>query len=590
MAESVLTGHAAAPGIATGTAHRFRRYVPPIHRTRSERPEAELAHLRRALDEAVCQLTELERRVRAELTEQDAAIFRAQRGIAEDPTLAEEAAAVIETSQRTAAAAIDSVLRRYERLFAGLGDDGCNRARLTDVRDLRGRLLRILLGADGDPIRAVPERGIVIAKDLSPTDTAQLPRDRVAGFVTAAGGVTSHAAVLARSMGIPAIVGAGSEVLSVEDGTPMALDAGASMETGTVYVRPAPGTERCLQDKANRRRARNQALADAFDPSPKTRDGVRLPVYGNLTKEAQVEECRELGIPGVGLLRTEFLYLGGSGIPEEERQFDVYRQVAEAIAPGPVTIRTFDLGGDKPLPGRLRHAEANPALGVRGLRLSLQSPTMLRAQLRAIIRASQYGNVRILFPMVTTVEDLDRALVELDTAYTEVGLSHGRNLPVGAMIEVPSAVFLARELAQRVDTLSLGTNDLTQYLFAADRLNSAVNEWYRPLHPALFRAIAVVTEAARTSGCTVSVCGEAGGLPRAIPVFVGLGIDELSVTPQLVPQTVARVKQLSREDAVESARRATSCSTEEELAALLTEIEELVTSAEVPALRGSEGL
>jgi phosphoenolpyruvate-protein phosphotransferase len=445
--------------------------------------------------------------------------------------------------------AIEAQAQRYEAM-AGQRF----RERAADLRDVGERVLRILMGSKETGIE-LPENAVILAEDLMPSQTARLDRDRVVAFVTVAGGPTSHTAILARSMGIPAVVGAGPGVLDLPEGASVAVDG----YSGRVVLEPDEETREAFRaqmeaDAAVRasERAASQALA-------RTRDGQRVEVVANLATAADAVTALEAGAEGVGLLRTEFLFQDRTEPPSEDEQAAIYSRVAETMAPRPVIIRTLDIGGDKPAPYLELPEEANPFLGWRAIRISLAMPEFFKTQLRAILRADTAGNVHVMFPMIATVEEVARAqalLAEAARELTASGISHADVIPTGIMVEIPSSAQIADLLAPMVDFFSIGTNDLTQYTFAADRTNARVAGIADPLHPAVLRQIDRVIRAAHEAGRWVGLCGELAGQPEAIPVLLGLGLDEFSMSAVSIPAAKALLARLTLPEAQALAQKA----------------------------------
>ena len=482
--------------------------------------------------------------------EHDAAIFDAQLLLLEDDDLVGAAVRLIDQegarADRAWRRAVDVLDGRFEALA-----DPYLRARAQDVRSVGDQVLAHLLGMEfgGDAVK-----GVVVAADLTPAQAARLDPAHVDGIVTAYGSPVSHGAILARSLGIPAVVAAGEAVLTVPDGTVLVVDGTA----GAVIVDPPPETLTDYLDRATAQRRQAETLiATAADPAVTT-DGLVVEVTANIASVDDALAAVRNGADAVGLLRTEFLFLDRQDAPTEDEQLAAYLAVADAIGGRRLTVRTLDAGGDKPLPYLPSPIEANPFLGRRGIRLSLHQVTLFKHQLRALVRTGLQHPVTVLFPMVTTLDELEMARRLLAEAAAEVGGPSG-GLPVGfevgVMIEVPALALTARALAPHVDLFSIGTNDLAQYTLAAERGNAAVNHLADPLHPAVLRLIAAVTEAAG-SRVRVALCGEIGSEAAAAPVLVGLGVHELSMSPPAIPVIKDAVRSLSATEARALARRA----------------------------------
>lgn len=549
----VLRGLAAAPGWAVGRARFLDRAELEIPRYRVADPAGEWARYKAAVAQAQADLEALAAQVQTELGEAQARIFQAHALALTDPDL--EAAirtAITEQGWNAEAAvsdAITTLARRYEAMTGPRFQE-----RAADLRDVGARVVRLLMAAPETPL-ALEADTIILADDLAPSQTATLDRRRVVAFCTARGGPTAHTAILARSLGLPAVVGIGPALLAeVKNGAWLAVDG----TTGTVVVEPDAETRAAFQAQQAAYLAQRRAAAAAAQRPARTRDGRRVEVVANLGAAAEVEAALAAGAEGVGLLRTEFLFQDRHEPPGEEEQTAAYTQVAAAMAPRPVIIRTLDIGGDKPAPYLDMPAEANPFLGWRAIRIALALPDFFKTQLRAILRAAVSDNVRVMFPMVATLAELDAARRLLAAAAAELdaaGIPHRYPIPVGMMVEVPAAVVLADQMAPLVDFFSIGTNDLSQYTFAADRGNARVAALADALHPAVLRQIARVIDVAHAAGKWVGVCGELAGLPEAIPVLVGLGLDEFSMAPPAIPAAKALIGRLTVPAATALARR-----------------------------------
>jgi multiphosphoryl transfer protein len=531
--QGALAGLPAAPGSAIGPARHFRAQAPEIPTAAAADPQEEWAALERALEQVRTEIRATRDSVAARAGEYSAAIFDAHLLFLDDDALLEPTRrAVFEQGQNAAQAwhaAAEAVASEYRGL-----DDEYLRARAEDLAGVASQVVAHLVG--GKTPASVAEPGIVVAADLTPGDTAALDRELVRGIATAHGGPTSHSAILARSLGIPAAVGLGEELLEVAEGTPLVLDG----DTGAVYVEPAPELFRDYEQRGAKRQADAQrALATAPQPA-QTQDGRRIEVVANVGSPEDVDAAVANGAEGVGLLRTEFLFLERDSLPSEDEQYAAYTDIAKRLQGRPLILRTLDVGADKPLPYLPRPAEANPFLGVRGIRLGLAQPELLETQLRAALRVAAEHPLKVMFPMVSTLEEYRQALSLLGNA---------GDLEVGIMVEVPAAALAAEVFAPEVDFFSLGTNDLVQYTMAAERGNQAVAGLADGLHPAVLRLIRAVVEAADAHGKWVGVCGELGSDPAAVPLLVGLGVSELSVNPPAIPETKEAVRRVDAEAA-----------------------------------------
>jgi phosphocarrier protein FPr len=554
-APGVIRGIAASPGIAVGPTFHFK----PAHIDSENLAEfSGDGHMRlpEALARAREQLAELGQRMRDKNLHEEAAIFDAHREMLEDADLIESTQTRMDSGQ-SAQRAWQATIDERAAAIASL-DDPLLAARANDLRDVGGRVLRLMLGL-GEQRVALPDTPVVvIARELTPSDTATFDAGRVLGLGLTTGGPTSHVAILARALGLPAIVGAEESLLALAEGTPVILNG----SDGTLTPNPAPDAsaqaERAQRQWLDRRRA---AQAQATMPAM-TLDGHRVAVTANAGSVADAAEAVKVGAEGIGLLRTEFLFLERATAPSEAEQYEVYHAIAQAMGDRPVIIRTLDIGGDKPLPYIQLKPEMNPFLGERGLRLCLNRPALFREQLRAILRAAPSGDLRLMFPMVSEITELRQARAIVEELRRELAAPP---VQIGIMVEVPSAALLAEKLAPEVDFFSIGTNDLTQYTLAIDRAHPALAAKHDGLHPAVLRLIAQTVEAAHRYGKRADLCGELGSDEAAVPILVGLGLDELSVSIPAVPLVKALVRTLTLAEVQPLARQALACSTAQEV-------------------------
>jgi phosphotransferase system enzyme I (PtsI) len=541
MTRRALTGRGASAGAALAPAFVVEeRAAAPLPAGTPGGPEGEYARAVEALEATGRALAALAEKVAADAGEEEAAIFEAHADFAADPELADRVEAAT-AGGLPAEEAVTRAFGSFRELLAASGDEYLA-ARAADLDDVRDQVLDRLAGAAE---AAVPTRRVVVvARELTPSQTARMPREHLAALVCEAGSPTSHAAILARALGIPAVVGVAGLLGAVGQGAPVAVD-GAS---GEVIVDPEPADVARVEARTRDEARDRDRLATLREEPGRTADGRRVELAANVNDPGAIDRAREAGAQGSGLVRTEFLFLGAQQAPGVEEQTAYYRRVLEAFAPERVVVRTMDIGADKPVPYIVRQEE-NPALGVRGLRLSLARRELLSDQLRALLRAADAGRLAIMFPMVSRPDELDEALAVLDGLVAEEGVARPE---VGVMIEVPSAALAARRMAARVDFLSLGTNDLLQYLFAADRLLADVAGLPDLFDPDVLRLLGDVVAGAHAEGAWVGVCGEAAADPASAAALVGLGMDELSMTPTAVP----RVKDLLRNVAAADLARA----------------------------------
>ena len=551
--KQTIVGIPASPGVALGIGVHLSAGRQDVLRITVADTDAEWDRFQKAVAQAREQLAEIAERMAQELGDAQARIFQAHSLALGDPDFQAAVEASIRGGHLNAEAALSDAIEAQAQRYEAMAGQRF-RERAADLRDVGERVLRILMGSKETGIE-LPENAVILAEDLMPSQTARLDQDRVVAFVTVAGGPTSHTAILARSMGIPAVVGAGPGVLDLPEGESVAVDG----YSGRVVLEPDEETREAFRaqmeaDAAVRasERAASQALA-------RTRDGQRVEVVANLATAADAVTALEAGAEGVGLLRTEFLFQDRTEPPSEDEQAAIYSQVAETMAPRPVIIRTLDIGGDKPAPYLELPEEANPFLGWRAIRISLAMPEFFKTQLRAILRAATAGNVHVMFPMIATVEEVARAqalLAEAARELTASGIPHADVIPTGIMVEIPSSAQIADLLAPMVDFFSIGTNDLTQYTFAADRTNARVAGIADPLHPAVLRQIDRVIRAAHEAGRWVGLCGELAGQPEAIPVLLGLGLDEFSMSAVSIPAAKALLARLTLPEAQALAQKA----------------------------------
>ena len=548
---NVRKGIPAAPGIAIGPVYHLQHEEIRIDET-FHGASAEEAALQKALDRARGQLVTLHKQMVQSAGAGEAAIFEAHQEILDDPDLLE---GVLERigRQQSAARAWQATIDSRAKTLAALKDP-LLAGRAADVQDVGYRVLRLLMGGDEQQVSLPDYPVILVAQDLSPSDTAALDREKILGFCTAAGGPTAHSAIIARALSIPAVVSAGTAVLDIPNLTKVILNG----SNGTLTIEPDAAAIAQAQDQQRQWQAAiSHAAATAADPAI-TQDNHRVEVVANIGGLADAQQAASAGAEGVGLLRTEFLFLDRSDAPTEREQFEVYRDVVQAMAGQPVIIRTLDIGGDKPLPYISVPPEANPFLGERGIRLCLNRPDLLRQQLRAILRAAEFGPLRIMFPMIADLTEWREARAMVADIQKEMGAPA---VEVGIMIEVPSAALMADVFAKEVDFFSIGTNDLTQYTLAMDRMHPSLAGKSDGLHPAVLRLIARTVEAAHANGKWVGVCGELGADAQAVPILVGLGVDELSVSVPAIPSVKAQIRGLTLTAAQAIAQQALACDT-----------------------------
>lgn len=555
----VIKGVGAAPGIAVGPVFHFRPVELDVDRL-AALPAAGRMDLSEALQCAREQLAELQQQMTDKKLGAEAAIFEAHQELLDDPELQEAVQAHTEKG-KSAIQAWQAAIDERAQAIAALPDP-LLAARAADLRDVGKRVLRLMLGIKESGVPAPDTPVIILARDLSPSDTASFDPDRVLGFGIVEGGPTSHIAILARALGLPAIVGMDQSILTLAEKTPVILNG----NDGTLTVNPAADVlERAKLSQKRWLEYRRFAQEQASQPAI-SQDGKHVAVTANAASIADAAEALKMGAEGIGLLRTEFLFLERATAPSEEEQFNVYRAIAETMADHPVIIRTLDIGGDKPLPYIQLKPELNPFLGERGIRLCLNRPELFRQQLRAILRAASHGTLRIMFPMVSDLDELRQARAIIEELRREL---HAPEVPIGIMIEVPSAALMADIFAPEVDFFSIGTNDLTQYTLAMDRGNPVLASRQDGLHPAVLRLIVQTITAAHKHGKRADLCGELGSDPVAIPILLGLGLDELSVGIPSIPTVKSQVRSLKISELESLAYDALQCSSAQEVRELV---------------------
>ncbi|MGQ9490010.1 MAG: phosphoenolpyruvate--protein phosphotransferase [Anaerolineae bacterium] len=562
-----LKGIPASAGMASGPAYVYMQQEVKVERRKTEDPTAEWDRLLSALEMARAQLAEIQARALAETSAEEAAIFEAHAMFLDDPALLEMVQASIAEQHINAEAAWMEGIESFAAEMAAMQDEYL-RARAADIRDVGQRVLRVLMGKAEGGLGALTAPAIVVARDLTPSDTVRLDKKLVLGFCTAEGGPTSHTAILAKALGLPAVVGLGADLLTVPAGALLLLDG----VRGELVVDPDEAEQAQFAVRSGQMAQQAELeLAAAHEPAV-TRDGRRLEVVANIGNPADAAVALQYGAEGVGLFRTEFLYLDRQTAPAEEEQVAAYRAALDVMGDRPVIVRTLDVGGDKPLPYLDLGHEDNPFLGWRAIRMCLDQPEFFKIQLRALWRASPGHNVRVMFPMIATVDEVRRARDLLEEARREViavGHPAADRMQTGIMVEVPSVAVLADRFVSVVDFFSIGTNDLTQYTLAAERTNQRVAHLGDPCHPAVLRLIQRVIEAAHAGGIWVGVCGEMAGDPEAAPILLGLGLDEFSMAPGSIPHIKAILRSWAFADAARLAAQAVNLDSAEEVRALV---------------------
>ncbi|TMQ01746.1 MAG: phosphoenolpyruvate--protein phosphotransferase [Verrucomicrobia bacterium] len=566
--ERILRGIPVSGGVRRGkivVLGNGREAVPHY-----EVPAGEMAQEIQRLEQALTRTREgildVQRKVSNAMGAKDASIFDAHLLVLEDPMLIDEVTRLIQEQKLNAEFAFHQVAEKYGATLSSM-DDEYLRERAADLRDVTARVLDNLLGRTTETeVHKLREPCIIISYDLAPSTTALLDRKLVLGFATDAGSKTSHTAIMARSLQIPAVVGLHDASKQLKTGQYVLIDG----YNGLLIVNPTDQTLFEYGQLVRKQVNLEEKLRDLRDKPAITLDGVRIMLSANIEQAVDAEHVRACGAEGVGLFRTEYFYLNRETLPTEEEQFQAYRQVAAALKPNPVVIRTVDLGGDKFISHLSMPQELNPFLGWRAIRFCLQERDIFRAQLRAILRASVEGNIKMMYPMISGLEELNQANALVEECRRELQARNvpiGDSIEVGAMIEIPSAVLAADSLARRVKFFSIGTNDLIQYSLAVDRLNEKIAHLYEPTHPAIVRLLKTTVESGRRNGIRVAVCGEMAGDPALVPLLLGLGVDELSVAIPAVPRVKFLIRRIKVSEARELAEFALNCESGSEILA-----------------------
>ena len=544
--ETRFEGAGVSPGIARGKVHVARDDLDEVvhYRIAPSQVTDEISRFETALIQTRMQILQMQQRIAESIGAKDAAIFDAHLLVVEDRTLIDEVLRKLETDLCNVEWIFQEVATRYAETLNKI-DDPYLRERALDIQDVTKRVIHNLQGKAPKAFLALTEPHILVAHNLTPSDTASIDRANVLGIATDLGSRTSHAAILARSLNIPAIVGLHDITAKLESGEHVLLDG----SDGHLIVDPTSETVAQYAEIESRRAKVAARLKELRETTSTTRDGRHIVLSANIELPEDVDAVTANGAEGIGLYRTEFLYLNRPTLPTEDEQYETYRKVAESVRPHPLIIRTFDLGGDKLAPGAVDIAdELNPFLGWRAIRFCLENVDIFKTQLRAILRASTVGNIKIMFPMISGLDELRRAIAVLEGCKEELRRSKinvSERVDVGAMIEIPSAAICASVLASNVDFFSIGTNDLIQYALAVDRVNEKIAHLYQPTHPAVLRLLKIIADAAHANRIWVGVCGEMAGDIALIPLLLGLGMDELSTAAILVPRVKRAVQSLA---------------------------------------------
>jgi phosphoenolpyruvate-protein phosphotransferase (PTS system enzyme I) len=543
---SILKGIAASNGIAIAKAYRLVEPDLSFEKKSVENAEEEVARFQAAISTSKSELEAIRDKAREDLGEDKAQIFEAHLLVLSDPELLTPIEDKVKTENVNAEFALKETADMFVSMFESM-DNEYMKERAADIRDVTKRVLSHLLGVQIANPSMVTEEVIVIAEDLTPSDTAQLNRQFVKGFTTDIGGRTSHSAIMARSMEIPAVVGTKSVTSSVENGDMVIVDG----LNGEVHINPTPEIIEEYKKEHARYEEQKAEWAKLVDEPTVSKDGHHVELAANIGTPKDLEGVKNNGGEGVGLYRTEFLYMGRDELPTEEEQYEAYKAVLEGMEGKPVVVRTLDIGGDKELPYLNLPKEMNPFLGYRAIRLCLDEQEIFRTQLRALLKASPYGNLKIMFPMISNLQEFRDAkaiLEEEKKALQENGTDVADKIEVGIMVEIPSTAVMADVFAKEVDFFSIGTNDLIQYTMAADRMNERVSYLYQPYNPAILRLVKMVIDAAHKEGKWAGMCGEMAGDEIAVPILLGLGLDEFSMSATSILRARSQIHRLNQSD------------------------------------------
>ena len=561
-----MKGIAASNGIAIAKVFKFEQPVLTI--TRKEgKPEEEIAKLRSAIEVSIQEIETIKEKATGKLKDEELAIFDAHLAVANDPEFFSQVEDKINSENVNAEYAVEEVANMFIGIFESM-DDEYMRARAADIKDVTFRIKAHICGERLADLSTISEEVVIVAEDLTPSDTAQLDKKYTTGFATEMGGRTSHSAIMARSLEIPAIVGVKELMTSVEHGQMMILDA----INGEIVLDPTDAQIAEYTEKKNAFLEEKKQLMQLKDLPSITADGVHVELAGNIGNPSNMEGVIKNGGDGVGLYRTEFLYMDASELPSEEDQFEAYKAVLATDPTKRVVIRTLDIGGDKKLPYLTIPPEMNPFLGYRAIRLCLDRKDIFRTQLRALIRASKFGRLGIMFPMIATLQEFRnaKAMFEEEKAnLIKEGYEVGEKIELGMMVEIPAAAVLADQFAKEADFFSIGTNDLIQYSMAADRMSEAVSYLYQPYNPSILRLVKMTIDGAHKEGKWCGMCGEMAGDLKAIPLLLGLGLDEFSMSATSILAARKLVRSLKKSEMEELANKAIACSTMEEVLELV---------------------
>ncbi|MFC3419843.1 phosphoenolpyruvate--protein phosphotransferase [Salinicoccus hispanicus] len=531
--------------------------------------DAEVERFKAAFNQSKVEITRIRNHAEESVGPEHAAIFDAHLLVLDDPEFLGPIESHICNDQKSAPQALLETRDQFVAIFENM-DNEYMQERAADIKDVSKRVLAHMLGKELPDPSKIDTPVVIVAEDLTPSDTAQLDKNFVKGFVTNVGGRTSHSAIMSRSLEIPAVVGTKEITELANVGDHIIVDGSA----GEVIINPTEEEVLVYQDKEAKVQEEKAELQKLVDEPSKTMDGISVELAANIGTPDDLDGVKSNGAEGIGLYRTEFLYMGRNELPTEDEQYEAYKKVLKDMGDKPVVVRTIDIGGDKELPYMDLPKEMNPFLGYRAIRMALDNQDLFRTQLRALLRAGQHGNLKIMFPMIATIDEFNRAkamLIEEKDKLVDEGEKVKEDIEVGIMIEIPSAAIIADQFAKVVDFFSIGTNDLIQYTMAADRMNESVSYLYQPHHPALLRLIKMVIDAAHKEGKWAGMCGEMAGDAHAVPLLVGLGLDEFSMSASSILKARKQISELKKTDMERLAQAAVECSSTEEVLALVEE-------------------
>ncbi len=559
----MLKGIGASPGIAIGKVLLKKDEKIEIEKKNINNTEIEIDRFNDARDTAKEQIQELHRMTLETIGETEAKIFEAHRMILDDPDFLQQIESEIKSQEINAEYAIKKITDAFIQIFENIEDEYM-KERAADIKDVSNRLINILQGVETADLSNLDEEAIIVSEDLTPSDTAQMDKSKVLGFVTEVGGRTSHSAIMARTLEIPAVVGVDGITEAVNDGDIVIFDG----DEGKIYINPEDSIIEKYKNIKKRYEKFREKLEEIKGAESVTKDGFKVELAGNIGTPQDLEAVLRNDGEGIGLYRTEFLYMDRDSFPNEEEQFEAYKAVAEGMNGKPVVIRTLDIGGDKELSYLDLPEEMNPFLGYRAIRLCLDKTDIFITQLRAILRASNYGNIKIMFPMISSIEELRQAKEILDNTKYQLrkeGVKFDENIEVGMMVEIPAVAVMSDLFAKEVDFFSIGTNDLIQYTTAVDRMNQKISHLYNQFHPALLRLIKQVIDNGHKENIWVGMCGEVAGDPKLIPILIGMGLNEFSMSPISILKARWLIRDLSQKDMKEMVEKVINLPTAEEV-------------------------